>query len=168
MQSNPVYQSLTWSEYKKANTLKYLVSCTPDGLVNFVSPGYGGRATDTAIAENSGFLEMLKAGMQIMADRGFKNMSHILEMKGCVLVRPPTVSSNNQSSTQEVKESKRIASLRIHVERVIGRLKEFKILTEVIDHNLIQSFDCIVYIACGLINLQPCLFKNDVLYLPKY
>ncbi|GBP75134.1 hypothetical protein EVAR_42377_1 [Eumeta japonica] len=37
--SNAVHQALTWSDYKKANTLKYLISSTPDGLVNFISPG---------------------------------------------------------------------------------------------------------------------------------
>lgn len=41
-----VYQALSWSEYKKTNTIKYLVSCTPSGLVNYVSPGYGGKITD--------------------------------------------------------------------------------------------------------------------------
>ncbi|GBL87999.1 hypothetical protein AVEN_133671-1 [Araneus ventricosus] len=27
--SNPIHQALMWSKYKKANTLKYLISCTP-------------------------------------------------------------------------------------------------------------------------------------------
>ncbi|KAI4468059.1 thap domain protein [Holotrichia oblita] len=35
--TNPVKQTLTWSEYKKCNTLKYLVSSTPDGFINFIS-----------------------------------------------------------------------------------------------------------------------------------
>lgn len=38
--SEPVKQSLTWSEYKKCNILKYLIS-TADGF-NFISNGYGG------------------------------------------------------------------------------------------------------------------------------
>lgn len=29
---DPIKQSLTWSQYKGCNTLKYLISCTPDGL----------------------------------------------------------------------------------------------------------------------------------------
>jgi hypothetical protein len=39
-------QSLTWSEYKHANTVKYLILCTPDGTINFVSSGYSGRISD--------------------------------------------------------------------------------------------------------------------------
>ncbi|XP_063838187.1 uncharacterized protein LOC135087320 [Ostrinia nubilalis] len=57
--SNPIDQSLTWSQYKNANTLKYLISVTPDGFVNFVSVGFGGRISDANIVENSGFLDVL-------------------------------------------------------------------------------------------------------------
>lgn len=35
--SDPVYQALSWSQYKSCNTLKYLISCTPEGLVNIVA-----------------------------------------------------------------------------------------------------------------------------------
>lgn len=45
--TNSVNQALTWSEYKKCNTLKYLISLTPDGFINFVSNGYGGRIRAT-------------------------------------------------------------------------------------------------------------------------
>ena len=45
--SDPIKQALIWSDYKKGNTLKYLVSCTPDGFINFISSGYGGRISDT-------------------------------------------------------------------------------------------------------------------------
>ncbi len=36
-------QALTWSDYKHANTIKYLICITLDGLINFISEGYGGR-----------------------------------------------------------------------------------------------------------------------------
>ena len=38
--SNALHQSLTWSEYKKCNIIKYLLCITPDGLVIFVSEGF--------------------------------------------------------------------------------------------------------------------------------
>ena len=60
--TNSVHQALTWSEYKKCNTLKYLISSTPDGFINFVSNGYGGRISDTLITEKSGFLNVLPEG----------------------------------------------------------------------------------------------------------
>ncbi|KAJ8964893.1 hypothetical protein NQ314_004532 [Rhamnusium bicolor] len=152
--SDSVKQSLTWSEYKKCNTLKYLISCTPDGIVNFISTGYGGRTSDAVIIENCGFLDVIPPGVTIMADRGFKHIEHLLVTKGCVLVRPPSVSASLKSSKTEVLETKRIASLRIHVERVIRRLREFSFLAPhaCIDNKLIPYTDLIIKIACGLIN----------------
>ncbi|KAJ8959562.1 hypothetical protein NQ317_000755, partial [Molorchus minor] len=123
--SNPIHQAVTWSEYKNGNTIKYLISCTPDGLVSFISKGYGGRASDVMILEDSGYTKRLQPGVAVMADRGFKNVTNILQQKKTV---PPSVSAATPSSADEVKQSKRIAALRVHVERVIGRLREFNIL----------------------------------------
>lgn len=159
--SDAVHQSLTWSQYKGCNTLKYLISCTPDGLVNFISEGYGGRASDVTIVENCGYLDKLAPNTAVMADRGFKNIAHILHAKRCVLIRPPSVSKTQSSSKDEVKESKRIAALRIHVERVISRLREYKMLLPHarIDHNLIYLMDEVLEVACGIINMQNVLIK---------
>ncbi|KAJ3651638.1 hypothetical protein Zmor_017664 [Zophobas morio] len=119
---NPVKQALTWSEYKKCNTIKYLIASTPNGVVNFISEGYGGRSTDAFIVEHSGFLEKLIPNTAVMADRGFKNIEYLLIQRRCVLVRPPSVATGVKSTKEEVTETRRIASLRIHVERVIRRL----------------------------------------------
>lgn len=154
--SNPLSQALTWSEYKKCNTLKYLVSCTPDGLVNFVSKGYGGRTSDAAIVEQCGYLEVLPSGVSVMADRGFKHIDGLLLKKGCQLVRPPSVSSGEVLSSMQVRETKQIAALRIHVERVISRLREFRYLVPhaCISHNAITKTDMVVAATCGIINCQ--------------
>lgn len=154
--SDALKQSLTWSDYKKCNTLKYLISCTPDGIINFISIAFGGRTSDALIVENSGFLDILPPNVAIMADRGFKHIEHLLVTKGCVLVRPPSVSTGTKLSKDEVFETKRIASLRIHVERVIRRIREFSFLAPhaCIDNKLLPFTDNIIKIVCGLINLQ--------------
>ena len=48
-----------WSEYKHHYTLKALVAITPNGAISYVSPTYGGRATDIFIVRNSGFLDLM-------------------------------------------------------------------------------------------------------------
>nr|XP_022909873.1 uncharacterized protein LOC111421000 [Onthophagus taurus] len=126
--SNPLHQSLTWSEYKKCNTVKYLLSCCPNGFINFVSKGYAGRASDKEIVQKSQFLNKLPEQAWVMADRGFKHIVPLLLKKKCTLVRPPSVSADVPSTSSDVMESKRIASLRIHVERVIQRIREFNLL----------------------------------------
>lgn len=121
-------QALSWSDYKKANTIKYLISCTPNGLINYISNGYGGRITDTCIVETSDFSKCLQPNMWVMADRGFKHVEVYLRKMGVLLVRPPSVVSGAKLTKAEAKETKQIASLRIHVERVIRRLREFNML----------------------------------------
>lgn len=154
--SDALKQSLTWSDYKKCNTLKYLISCTPDGIINFISCAFGGRTSDSVILENSGFLDILPPNVAVMADRGFKHVEHLLVIKGCTLVRPPSVSAGTKLTKSEVLETKRIASLRIHVERVIRRIREFSFLAPhaCIDNKLLLHTDNVIKIVCGLINLQ--------------
>jgi len=91
-----------------------------------------------------------------MADRGFKNIDFMLEKEMCKLLRPPSVFSNKKSTKEEVLETKRIASLRIHIERVICRLREFNTLKPhaLIHLSLVSNVDEIITIACALINLQ--------------
>ncbi|XP_045490867.1 uncharacterized protein LOC123690833 [Colias croceus] len=160
--SKPIEQSLTWSQYKNANTLKYLLASTPDGFIVFVSAGHGGRISDTNIVEVSRFLDVLPPNCSILADRGFKHIDTLLTKKGIKLLRPPSVIKNVKLTKKEAIQSKVIASLRIHIERVIRRIRLFKLLKphSVINNKLIQYIDEEVIIACGLINLQSSIVKN--------
>eukprot|EP00733_Pompholyxophrys_punicea_P002148 Pompholyxophrys_punicea_v1_NODE_1478_length_693_cov_2.564263.p1 type:complete len:114 gc:universal NODE_1478_length_693_cov_2.564263:204-545(+) len=47
---------------------------------------------------------------------------------GCSLAIPAFLDGRSQLSNSEITEMRRIANLRIHVERAIGRLKRFRIL----------------------------------------
>ncbi|XP_044586073.1 uncharacterized protein LOC123266107 [Cotesia glomerata] len=147
--TDPVKQSLTLSEYKKY------------GIVNFVSPGYGGRASDAEIVSNSGYLDYLKPGAAVFADRGFKNVENLVVAKKCTLIRP-TVSSNKQPTHDEVIVTKRIASLRIHIERLIRRIREFHICEphSCLNVKLIPQMDNIITIVAALTNLQGSLIKK--------
>jgi len=82
--TNAVHQALTWSDYKKCNTLKYLISSTPDGMINYISCGYGGRISDTLVVENCGYLDKIPPGCGIMADRGFKHIEHLVLQRGYI------------------------------------------------------------------------------------
>ncbi|XP_043202322.1 uncharacterized protein LOC122370632 isoform X2 [Amphibalanus amphitrite] len=154
-------QSMTYSSYKSCNTAKYLLSITPNGFVNFISKGCGGRSSDMAILETSGFMDNLEPGMIVMADRGFKSLEPLLAQKGCTLVRPSSVSSSSVMTKKEVKWSKQIASLRIHVERAIRRVREFELLrpNACIEHQLWSLLDECVLTVCALTNLQPPLIR---------
>lgn len=69
--SNLLAKSCTWSQYKHYNTAKYLIGITPQGVISFISNGWGCRASDKFIVENSGYLKHLLPGDVVLADRGF-------------------------------------------------------------------------------------------------
>jgi hypothetical protein len=159
--SNPVMQSRSWSQYKSCNTLKYLIACCPNGFISFISKGIGGRVSDKAITELSRFADILPPRAVVLADRGFKGIETLLSQRHVKLLRPPSVSSKETPTKMEVIQTKVIASLRIHVERVIRRIREFAFLKphSVVNHNHVKYVDEAVLIACGLVNLQGNIIK---------
>ena len=159
--SNPLHQSLTYSEFKHANTIKYLISITPNGAINFISLGYGGRISDALITEVSGYLDNLPSGCAVLADRGFKDVDVLVTKQNCAFIRPASVMEGTQSSLDDVVLSRMIASSIIHVERAIRRIREFKLLAPAacIKSKIVPYADMAVQIACGFVNMQSSLIK---------
>lgn len=157
---NLTARAQTWSNYKHNNTCKYLIGIT--GAVMFLSHGWGGRVSDKQITMESGFLDKVTNGDCIMADRGFLIEDELNE-RGAVLKIPRFTKGKDQLSAKEVDESRQLAHVRIHVERVIGRLKDFRILQTVIPITQVNLLDKIMTIICGVINLNRSIInKKDV------
>ena len=129
MPSNPTAQQLTFSSYKNHNTFKALVVITPTGAISFVSSLYGGSISDRELTIKSGLLDKLQPGDSLMADKGFQ-ISDLLYDRGVELNIPP-LKTEAQLSEDDVILTRRIANLRIHVERAIGRIKTFRILNDI-------------------------------------
>ncbi|XDV25477.1 hypothetical protein PO909_029393 [Leuciscus waleckii] len=142
------------------NTLKYLVAIAPCGLVMFISPAYGGRCSDKFITQESGFLEYLRPGEEVMADRGFTIRDLLFERR-VNLVLPAFTHKGGQMSDEDVTATRRIANVRIHVERVIRRLKVFKIISQTVPINLAHKMDKILRICAALVNMQGEIIHED-------
>ena len=125
--SSLVTQATTFSSYKNKNTVKVLIGIISSGAVIFVSPTYEGSVSDKKLVEQSGLLDKIEVGNKIIADKGFDIQDSLapLEVK---LNIPTTLSSNSQFSSEDVIHTKKIVKLRIHVERAMWRIKEFRIL----------------------------------------
>ncbi|KAK2141067.1 hypothetical protein LSH36_1171g00017, partial [Paralvinella palmiformis] len=97
------------SNYKKHSTVKVFIVCSPLGAVNYLSTAWGGRASDVEMVRASDFIssKFHQPRDQLLADRGF---TMVEELK-------------KQLSPKEVEASRKISSVRIHIERVIGLLK---------------------------------------------
>ena len=151
-------QSSTWSSYKHHNTAKFLIACTPNGCISYISPLYVGSISDVELTRVSGFLIRLedKPGISIMADRGF-TVKDLLQEIGAELNIPPFMEDRQQLSAKDVQEGRRIASLRIHVERAIGRIKTFTILKQTLPISLARISNQIVCVCAYLSNFKPVL-----------
>ena len=153
-------QGGTYSSYKHHNTAKGLIAMSPSGAVIFTSKLYGGRASDKAILKDCGILERLETGDSIMADRGFGVGDEL--PAGITMNTLSFMEGRDQLPPEEEAESRRIASLRIHVERVIGRVKGFRILQQVIPLRLKPFVGKIWRVCCHLANFLPPLIAGKV------
>ena len=75
----------------------------------------------------------------VMADRGF-NTQHIRAAKNTKLNMPPLMRGKAQLSLEEELETRRFASVRIHIERAIERVKNYRIQQSAIPNSFILSW----------------------------
>ena len=158
--SNLLARAETWSNYKHHNTVKYLIGITPQGAISFLSCGYGGRVSDKHLTENCGLLNKLLPGDIVLADRGFDITGSVGLC--CAEVKIPAFTKGKkQLSPLELESTRKIAHSRIHVERVIGLVRnKYTILQSAIpiDYLHCQSenvptIDKITSACCALTNL---------------
>ncbi|XP_048840299.1 uncharacterized protein LOC125713322 [Brienomyrus brachyistius] len=147
--SNLKVRAQMFSSSKNHHTMKYLIGITPMGAICFLSKGWGGRTSDEHITQNSGFLDDLLPGDIVLADKGFD----IQECVGCC-----------QLADRDVEETRQIANLRVHVQRVIPNVcQKYKILAGTVPVNMLlpcegeeaAMLDKVVTVCCALTNQCP-------------
>lgn len=152
-------QAATWSDYKSHNTLKFLVAITPQGSIAYVSDLYGGRTSDRHIVRDCGFLKGINPHDEVMADRGFGLREEFM-LKGARLIIPPASKGRAQMSSGNVQNTKKVANVRIHVERVIRRMKCFRFLSNTISVSMLRHCDDVVKVVAAITNLQGPIVKS--------
>ncbi len=151
----------TYSNYKHHNTMKCLVGITPSGVICFISRAWGGRISDRQLTVKSGLLNLLENDDVVLADRGFK-IYDVLAEKGAKLFIPSSTKNKSQLSAEEVRQSRNMSKVRVHIERAIRKIKTYKILESNVPISLIKkngdeefsTLDKIVLIICALCNLS--------------
>ncbi|XP_015121736.1 uncharacterized protein LOC107044390 [Diachasma alloeum] len=148
-----------YSSYKSGFTVRFLIGISPSGMITSISKAYGGRPTDGFIVNHSGFIALVEPDDEIMAYKGFPQIKTALLERQYVLVIPP-FATNPQFTVEEVREAYSIASVRIHVERAIQRVKIFGILRH-ISIELLNYIDKVMYVACVLGNNKEPLIRIE-------
>lgn len=170
----------TFSGYKAHNTIKFLVAIAPNGFIMHVSKAYGGRASDKVIMRDCGIEDYLVRGDEVMADRGF-TLEPELEAQGIKLNMPAFTRGTAlyinvfvvlytvyifppgkaQLSEQEVTATRRIAAVRIHVERAINRMKTYRIFKQSLPIRSKAAISDMIFVVAGLCNLKPPLIRGS-------
>ena len=167
--SNLLAQAQTFSSYKHHNTTKVLIGVTPQGTISFVSNAWGGRTSDKFLTENCGVLDKLVPGDMVMADRGF-TIHESVAFRRSELVIPAFTKGKKQLDPLDVEKTRNISNVRIHVERVIGRLRrKYTILQGILSAEFLMSnptsptpvIDHILRACSALVNICPTVVPFD-------
>ncbi|XP_022796275.1 uncharacterized protein LOC111334730 [Stylophora pistillata] len=161
--SNLLARAQTFSNYKHHNTVKVLIGVTPQGTICFVSEAWGGRTSDKFLTEKCGILEKLLPGDMVLADRGF-TVHESIWFRHADLNIPAFTKGKDQLDPVDVEKTRQIATLRIHVERIIGTLRQkYTILQQTLptDYLACRSgesvplIDRMLRVCSALVNLCP-------------
>ena len=167
--SSLIARAMTWSNYKHHNTVKFLIGVTPQGVISFISKAWGGRVSDKYLTENSGLLRKLLPGDIVLADRGF-DIADSVGFNQARIHIPAFTRGKKQLSAKEVEETRKIANVRIHVERVIGLVRrKYTILQRILPIQLVTAqrgddlapIDKIAIVCCALTNLSESIVPFD-------
>ena len=149
-----------FSSYKNRPTVKFLLACTPGGSVSFISPPAGGNMSDKEMVIQCKIPEKFSPGDKCMADKGFRIAGELLE-RGVELILPPFVKGGKPFTEKENIENKAITHARIHVERVIGRVRDYAYLNGVVPLTQLDLIGPAATVCCALTNIKPSVVPNN-------
>ncbi len=156
----PVAQQATFSTYKNKNTMKSVVGGSPGGLVSHVSPAFGGSTSDRQIVECSTLLQRCDPLESVMADKGFNCEDLFIPYQESINMTT-FFKKKNRMSSSTILQNRKIASKRVHIERLIGLGKTYTILTEpmsITESSLSIQIIKVVFILC---NFHRCIVSED-------
>ena len=89
-----------------------------------------------------------------MADRGFDIQDDLTPL-GVKINIPPFLKGKQQFQSHELVESRRIASLRIHVERAMERIKNYHIFDRTLPSSMTNVAEQTFFVCAVLTNFLP-------------
>ena len=161
--SSLTLHKMLYIDYKSHTTVKVLVGIVPGGGFSFFSFAFPGSISDKKITVNkSGLLnpDLWEPGNELMADRRFTVERYLTPIR-VKLIITSFLKGKSQFNEKEIVRSQQIANERIHVERMIQRLKCYHIFHRVIPLNMIGSLNQIISVCAILSNFQEPILKRN-------
>ena len=152
---------MMYSDYKSHTTVKALAEIAPGGSFTFISNKYSGSISDKDIDVKSDFLNPneWEQGDTAIACRVFL-IEDYLKPLGVDLEIPNFLKGREQFTIKETVKSQEIANERMHVERMIQRLKCYHIFDRVVPINVSGSLNQIISVCALLSNFQEPILKK--------
>ena len=145
--------------------------------INFIYiPNMGGRVSDVDVVRESGFFNRNSPyhGYQILEDRGFTLQDEIPAGCSMELIMSSFTKDKKQLSSKEILTSRQIATVGIHVKRVIGLIKNryriidgtlpitlLKSLSDEADDCEIANIDKTFTVCAALLNMGDGIVNNE-------
>ena len=127
--SNFELNSLMFPNYKITRAGKALVGISPNRGRILFSEIFPGSVSDLKINQECGALYLVEREHEVVSDRGF-SIQELCASRGITLNRPKQ-KKNDHFMEVDVATNFDIAATRVHVERFIGRVRDWSILNSV-------------------------------------
>jgi len=150
---NFAQQSNTYSTYYGGTVVKVLVGTNKYGGLAFISDAAEGNITDRKLFLKSGIMNYLLAGEAVMCDKGF-SIEADLNAIGVEILIPAFLGKRTEFTARELLLNKAISASRIHVERFIKMMKDFKIIRYQVPNTLLDIVSDIVRVCANLVNFN--------------
>uniref|UniRef100_A0A3P9PJI4 THAP-type domain-containing protein n=1 Tax=Poecilia reticulata TaxID=8081 RepID=A0A3P9PJI4_POERE len=134
MDINPTHRSLC--------TMRALVGIAPHGAVTFVSDLYRGSFSNSELFKCSGIAENLTEDMAVMVNKGFL-------IRDCCECKVYPLSFLSKHPGDQAT-----ARLKMHVEQVIGRVKQNKLFHGIVSLSQAYNINQLFVVSCLLSNYQ--------------
>lgn len=156
--------SQTWSTSKQSNTIKFVISITPQGSISFISKAWGGCVPNRHLIENCGLLDKLLPGDLLLAYCPLTTEEDQTDLICAEVVMSPLSQGEKQLQQKDVEGFHEASPMKTHAQRVIGLLRErYSILSSTLPVSVIRVWpsgeveksliDRVMMTCCALCNL---------------
>ncbi|KYN00652.1 hypothetical protein ALC62_08567, partial [Cyphomyrmex costatus] len=128
--------------------------------ISYISSAYAGSVSDRAIVERSNLTKKTEPGDSIMADRGFTVQDLFAPIYVSINI-PAFLKGKTQLPGLTLLKDRKLASKRVHIERLIGLTKTYKILKTDLPVYFVPLGREIFYVCCILCNFRENIVSAD-------
>lgn len=139
---------MLYAEHESDCTLKAMVGMAPHGAITFVSAVYSGSLSDKDVFQRSGIIPLLTPDTAIMVDKALK----VDDLVPCKVHHLPFLSKQKDMAVYKMKRS--TARLRMHVDMIFQRVREYALFNSIIPLSTSRSLNQLFTVACRMVNYQ--------------